>query len=892
MTQQFPEENSAHRGKEAAEPAPDSSSQERNAAWYFRMLFFLAIGGTALAGIVGGSFYWYFARGLPNIITVEDYRPLVVTNIVASSGPKPTVIGEFFKERRYLIPYEKMPETLIQAFISAEDDQFFNHPGVNVISMIRAGIANFRAGHVVQGGSTITQQVAKSLLLTPERSFVRKIREVILASRIERHLTKQQILFLYLNQIYLGHGSYGAQAAAKTYFRKDVSELTIAECALLAGLPQAPSKYSPLLNPQKAKERQRYVLRRMAENKYITQTQMMEEAALPIRIHHDEDINVKYAPYWVEHIRRNLVTKFGDKAVYENGLTVSLPTTAELTLAARKSIREGLLAVDKRVGYRGPIGHLKTPDQIEEFLRAQRLKMIERKLGFLLLMPDGRADPFEAVKAAGITRESELLLPDEHYLAVVSSVDDKKKTTGVLIGAVKAEIPFEKMTWARPVRDEKNEKAPRPEPRVPSKVVSKGDIVLIRLISQDEKQTLVSLEQEPQVQGALFSIDARTGIVLAMEGGYDFASSEFNRAIQAQRQPGSSFKPIIYGAALEKGYNPATMIVDSPIVYEDADTGKWKPSNFEEKFYGDTTFRQALIKSRNVPTIKIVQGVGVQYVIDYARRLGMNGQFNQDLSISLGSGSISLIELTKAYALFPRLGRKIEPRFFATITDRDGKILDEQKADNIKLPTVDASHVPMVAAAPVITKKTETPVDAVPSPTPSVVFPTLPTAADPDQVLDPRVAYVMTNLMKEVVTYGTGHAAQGLNRAAAGKTGTTNDYVDAWFMGFTPQIVTGVWVGFDNHRTMGSGETGARAALPIWLSFMQEAVKNYPDEDFQVPSGVVFASIDPISGKLAPANSSSAIREAFIEGTQPTETAEKTGQSPGASGDFFKEDLE
>lgn len=874
------------------EPQLDSQAVPRNAAWYFRMLFFLAMGGTLLAGVAGGIFYWYFSRGLPDLITIEDYHPLGVTRVVAAGGTSPTVIGEYYKERRYLVPYEKMPEKLVQAFISAEDDQFFNHPGVNVLSMVRAGIANFRAGHTVQGGSTITQQVVKSLLLTPEKSFVRKIREIILASQIEQHLSKQQILFLYLNQIYLGHGAYGAQAAAKTYFRKDVADLSIAECALLAGLPQAPGKYSPLLNPQKAKERQRYVLRRMAENKFITQTQMMEEAALPLRLFHDEDVNAKYAPYWLEHIRRDLIARFGEKALYEDGLTVTVPASAELTMTARKSLQEGLLAIDKRVGYRGPEKHLANADQIEKFLREERLKMIEQKLGFLMLMPDGRTDPFEAMKNAGITRESDLLLPGELYQAVVTSVDDKKKVTGVLIGAVKAEIPFEKMAWAKAAKDDRNEKAPRPEPKVPSKVVSKGDVVRVRLLPPSasaplvavEQTPQVSFEQVPQVQGALFSIDARTGIVLAMEGGYDFATSEFNRAIQAQRQPGSSFKPIIYGAGLEKGYSPATVITDSPIVYEDADSGKWKPSNFEEKFYGDTTFRQALIKSRNVPTIKIVQNLGVQNVIDYAKRLGMNGQFNQDLSISLGSGAISLMELTKAYALFPRMGRKIEPRFFATITDRNGKVLDERKADSIKLPTVNASLVPVIASnnAPA----------PLASPNPGIVFPAYPLPGDPDQVMDPRVAYVMTHLMKEVVAYGTGHAAQGLGRAAAGKTGTTNDYVDAWFMGFTPQVVTGVWTGFDNRRTMASGETGARAALPIWLSFMQEAVKSYPDEDFQIPAGVVFASIDPISGKLAAPNSSTAIREAFIEGTQPTETAEKTGQSPGASGDFFKEELE
>jgi penicillin-binding protein 1A len=377
--------------------------------------------------------------------------------------------------------------------------------------------------------------------------------------------------------------------------------------------------------------------------------------------------------------------------------------------------------------------------------------------------------------------------------------------------------------------------------------------------------------------------------VLAMEGGFDYQQSEFNRAVQAQRQPGSAFKPIVYASALEKGYTPASIIVDSPIVYQDSDS-KWKPANFEEKFYGDTTFRQALIKSRNVPTIKIVQSIGVPYVIDYAKRLGFNSNFNNDLSISLGSNATSLLDITSVYALFPRMGRKIRPVFISQVADRDGKILEETRPAPLATP-----HV----------------VSAIPSPLPSgnevattsapgaatglvpISIPSYPPSDDPDQVLDPRVAYVMTNLMKEVVAYGTGHDAKALGRAAAGKTGTTSDCIDAWFMGFTPNVVTGVWVGFDNQKSIGRNETGARAALPIWLSFMKDAVKNYPDTDFIIPAGVTFASIDAQTGKLAPANSSRAIKEAFIEGTEPKQSADSSsGDSGETSGDFFKEDSE
>jgi penicillin-binding protein 1A len=333
---------------------------QKDSGWIFKTVFLLGVGSTLVVMMIAAAVFWHFSRGLPRIITVADYRPLGVTRILGSNGKESVELGEFFKERRYLIPYERIPDHLIRAFISAEDDRFFEHPGINILSIIRAGIANFKAGHVVQGGSTITQQVAKSLLLTPERSFDRKIKEVILASRIEQNLTKQQILYLYLNQIYLGHGAYGAQAASRTYFRKDISEISIAEAALLAGMPQAPGKYSPLLNPKKAKERQLYVLRRMMENRYISPAQMTEAAGQPLRIFHDEDLNGKFAPYYVEHIRKYLVEKYGEKAVYEDGLTVSVPTTPELSLVAKKSLKDGLLAVDKRIGYRGPIQHLRS----------------------------------------------------------------------------------------------------------------------------------------------------------------------------------------------------------------------------------------------------------------------------------------------------------------------------------------------------------------------------------------------------------------------------------------------------------------------------------------------------------------------------------------------------
>lgn len=849
-----------------------------------KLTFIGAILGSILFTLLGGGAFWYFSRNLPTIITVTDYRPAVVSQVVATHEGTATIIGEFFKERRYLIPYEKIPEKLVQAVISAEDDQFFSHQGVNLVSIIRAAIANFRAGHVVQGGSTITQQVAKSLLLTSERSFVRKAKELILASQIERNLTKQQILYLYLNQIYLGHGAYGVQAAARVYFDKDVSELTTAECAMIAGMPQAPGKYSPHQNPKKAKERQLYVLRRMFENRYISESEHEESAKEKLKVHENVDVNPKYSAYFIETLRRQIIEKYGDRALYEDGLQIIVDINPLLMKSASRSVREGLRAIDRRSGFRGPIKHLKKDEEIKKWIETARLRLVMDELGYDVLLPDGAIDTIEAVKFAKLNDEMDLLKLREVYLGVVTSLDPKTKTANVNVGAVKTVLPVSELTWAKYGVTQ------------PAQVLAIGDVIQIRALKRDGDKMIVGLEQDTEIQGALFAMNAQTGQVLAIEGGFDFSKSEFNRALQAQRQMGSAFKPMIFSAALEKGYTPASVIVDAPIVYNDEETGKWKPANFEEKFYGDTTFRQALIKSRNIPTIKIVQDVGIPFVTEFAKRLGMPTALPQDLSISLGSGTISLAELTRAFAVYPRFGRRITPIYYSMVKDRDGKLLEENKP--VVLRPMDevmkliAEETPPDASAAVDSRP------GAPTPNPSThsfKVATFPLRGDPDQVMDPRITFVATHLMKEVVSFGTGHEAKQLGRPAAGKTGTTNDYQDAWFMGFTPNVVAGAWVGYDTQKPIGKGETGARAALPIWLEFMKDAVKNTPETDFEVPPGVVFASIHPQTGKLAPPNASYAIKEAFVEGTEPKEAGPNSNGNPLPSrsqGDFLKEDIE
>lgn len=867
-------------------------TEKKNAAWVARSLVTLVGVSVLVFALGGGYFFYHLSKELPQIITVADYHPLGVSQVYAIQGTERTLVGEFYKERRFVVPPDKIPKLLVHAIISAEDDQFFSHQGVNLMAILRASIANLRAGQVVQGGSTITQQMAKTFLLTSERSFLRKAKELILAHRIEKNLTKNEILYLYLNQIYLGHGAYGIEAAAQVFFRKTADTLSLAEAAMIAGMPQAPGKFSPHLNPKKAKERQLYVLRRMLENGYISKAEQEAAAVEPLKIYDSEDVNEKYSPYWIEHLRQTLLEKYGEKKLFEEGITVEVPVKASTLLAARRALQEGLRAIDKRMGYRGPLQTLKTDVEIVDFIEKENKEIAVKKLGFEVLTADGRLDYQDSIRSSIESDSTEgLLEAGERYKAVVLNNEADRKQARVSIGKAQATLPLAGLRWARSSKDFR---AVGAEPNNTSAVVNRGDVIWVKVEKNTKGAIEVSLDQEPVVQGALFSVDVTNGEVLAFEGGYDFRESKFNRVLQAKRQPGSSFKPIIFASALENGYTPVSIIVDSPIVYEDGDYGKWKPTNFEEKFYGDTTFRQALIKSRNVPTIKIVQSLSVPKVIEYARRIGIEAQFPQDLSISLGSAQATLYEMTKAYAVFPRFGRMVSPQFFSRVLDRSGKVLEANASQPI--PDVEkivqdesiAHQQSSAGAAPEADASAGVQTNGDPG---SVIASKYPLPGDPTQVMDPRIAFVMTNLMKEVVAFGTGHAAQTLGRVSAGKTGTTNDYQDAWYIGFTPQVVTGVWVGFDALRSIGPGETGARAALPIWLSFMQEAMKDYPIADFQVPPGVVFASINSESGQLSPANASSSIKEAFISGTEPKATERKAVRSTEKQKGFFKEEF-
>lgn len=769
---------------------------------------------------IGVGSYYYFTRDLPPLDSLQDYNPNLVTKVYARDG---ALIGEFFIERRIVVPVDKMPKHLIKAFLAAEDSKFFEHEGISYSSIFRALYKNLLAGKVVQGGSTITQQVAKSFFLTPERKLSRKVREAVMAYRIEKNLNKDEILNLYLNQIYFGNGNYGVETAAESYFGKDVHHLDIAESALLAGLPKAPSKYSPFTNFELSKKRQEFIINRMVEEKFITPRE--GELAIKEKL----DIKPKSAdslwvgPYFTEQVRRYLEDKYGTDILYNRGLNVYTTLDVRIQRAANEAVDEGLREYDKRRGYRGAKLTLRTKEEFESF-RAEA----DKKLA---------AQPL----AAGSI-----------YRAVVTAVNSQSRSLSVDIGSVHATIQSPDLEWARlynPTADPNGgTKAEL------TKIFKPGDVVEVsvkELPSKKSSTVLLRLEQEPLAQASLLAIEPETGAILAMVGGADFGKSQFNRAVQSLRQPGSSFKPIIYTAALDNNYTPASIIIDSPLVFDEAKgeenklkgakdepDQQWRPRNYDEQFKGPTTMREALAKSRNIVTIKILKDIGVDTAIKYARSLGVNSPLARDLSLALGSSAVTLTEMTTVFATFDNMGVKPEPMYITKIVDRNGVVLEENK--------------PFTAP-----------------------------------VLSPQTAYMITNLLQGVIEHGTGTRARALGRPAAGKTGTTNNLNDAWFIGYVPGLTAGTWLGYDDEKPLGRKETGGKAALPIWLKFMQKSLSGTPVRGFTVPDGLEFTKIDPQNGLLAGPSTVDPVFEVFKAGASPKEVS--TARAKKAT-DFFMMD--
>ena len=794
---------------------PNNQNDKKKRGWFFYLsvlfLFFFIAG---LAGV--WSIYRHYSKDLPTLDDLAHYQPSLVTRVFARDYQ---LLGEFYIQRRQFVPFSELPEKLVLAFQAVEDRKFHEHNGIYLKGMIRAALANLRAGRKVQGASTITQQVARTFLLTGIKTWERKIKEIILSLRIENRFSKNEIMELYLNQILLGSGAYGIGAASRIYFNRDVSELSIGQIALLAGLPQAPNRYNPWRQPERARTRQIWVLKKMIASGVVTpaEAKMAEEA--PFNLARPPKPLEQIAPHFLEHVRRTIQTEWGNNQLYRGGLDVYTTLDPNLQRAAQKAVRDGLLAHDRRHGYRGALAKLENiePETIAVWLAANKGETASIS-GYL----------YGVVKNIATSKKAQILLLQDNQLV---------------------DLNFAGVQWARP-RLEGDSKYLGPELKTINDAVAVGDVILVEKPGKDGD--IYSLAQEPEAEAALVSLDPHTGQVLAMVGGYHFAKSEYNRATQGKRQPGSAFKPFLYAAGLNEKYSPVSEIDDSPLTlpYRDQDTGElkiWKAENYEKNFRGPTTLRYALAHSRNLVTIHLVKNLGISNVVPFLEKFGFDIPVSrQDLSLSLGSIGYTPMEMTSAYAVFANGGKLVEPVYIARIQDRFGRTVYRHDGGDCLLchqePTQQAMLVDNEKVA---------------------------SSLYGSKVLDPTTAYQTTNLLKGVVLHGTGSKAKKLNRHLAGKTGTTNDLRDAWFMGFSPSLVTGVWVGMDNSTPLGHHETGASAALPIWIDTMRAGLADRPPTDFPVPEGIHLEAVNYVTGEALAPGDKKWTMEAFKEGQMP-----------------------
>ena len=763
----------------------------------------LFIGAVAVAGFIAAAvavfLYRQFMETLPPIQAAVDYQPPTTTQIFAADG---SLIGEFYSQKRYLVPLDRIPAYVRQAFISAEDDSFYEHKGVDANGILRAFVNNIIAGGKVQGGSTITQQVVKTVLLTPQKSYERKLKEIILSTRLEQEVSKDDILTLYLNHIYLGSGAYGVAAAADEYFGKSIEDITLPEAALLAGLPQAPSRYSPYRHWPEAKARQRYVLNRMYEEGYIDRETRDAAIVEPVSMASRKG-SFQAAPYFVEHVRRILEEKYGRTVLYELGLRVKTTLDPRMQQEAETALRRG---IDRLSAERGG------------FHNAYREMSHEERNNYLRL---------QEAAFRGMERPESGF----SYEALVTNV--RGSSARVQIGPFAGDLVI-------PV-----------SPTGKQTKLGLMDLIRARVVEEDDANgdhgaLRFEYDPGPLLEGALVAMEPTTGVVRALVGGYDFDRSHFNRAIQARRQPGSSFKPLVYAAALDRNFTPASVIVDEPISYKD--NGRiWSPQNFDKKFHGPTSLREALTKSRNVVTVRLAERIGLSYLTNYLPRFGLQGPIPRNLSISLGTLEVTPMELAVAYSTFANNGLRATPVMITEISDAQGQVLERNE--------------------PQLT-----------------------------QVLPPTTAYQMTSMLQDVVRRGTGTAAQGLAQPTAGKTGTTNDLEDAWFVGYTPQLLSVVWIGFDNKRPLGPKSTGGKVSAPIWKDFMVQALKDVPEGHFPVPDGLRCVNIDPATGTRAGAGGSPYL-ECFREGSEPqpgavpaVQMANDPSHRPPAALEFMRKD--
>jgi penicillin-binding protein 1A len=741
----------------------------------------LLVGGLSGAAGLVGLYYWA-SSDLPSFRKITDYRPPLVTTIYTRDNK---VLGYLYSEKRFLVTLSEMPEFLPKAFLAAEDSTFYQHEGVDISAIVRAMIKNLQRGGIKQGGSTITQQIIKRLLLSSEKSYKRKVKEAILAYRLEKYLTKDEILTIYLNQIYLGSRAYGVEAAARTYFGVHVGDLTIAQAALLAGLPQAPTRYSPFRDFQSAKNRQKYVLGRMLAQGWITQAQHDAAVAEPLVFKSMPDPSWEVAPFYLEEVRRELIDRFGEDQVYNGGLHVHTAVDLKHQEAAERALREGLVASEKRRGYKPALEKL-DKDKFNDFYAHSNV-------------PESLLVPGRWVKA--------LVQEVSGQGAVVRFGDKYGFIPAEEMSFAKGKVEPGDLVWASvlavPEKPGAEKPAPQKAAEAPAAAKGKGGKAQAAAPAPQPAKSgrpmwKLAMQLEPRIEGAIVSMDPRTGEVLACVGGFSFEKSQFNRATQSFRQPGSSFKPIVYSVAMDNGMTPATVVMDGPFSYRDPWSGQvWSPGNYEGDYGGPMTIRSALAKSKNLVTVRVAQQVGMKKIVERARELGLRGEFVPYLPVSLGAVAVNLLDMVQAYSAFARDGSTIKPRF----------VLD------------------------------------VKSPWGEEIFVNKP---EVKQVLSPQTAYIMDCLLKEVVRAGTATAVKVLGRPLAGKTGTTNDFQDAWFMGFAPYLLSGCYIGFDQPKPMGKGETGGRAALPIWLSYRKAVEDDYPVEDFSRPPGIVMGTVDGV----------------------------------------------
>lgn len=764
-----------------------------------------------LAGIAGVAFIAYminhYSQGLPDYSQLKEYEPPIVSRIYAGDG---RLLAEYAQERRVFIPIEIIPDHVKNAFISAEDKNFYEHKGVDFFAVARAVVINLKnrgSGRRLVGASTITQQVAKNFLLTNEVSYERKIKEAILAFRMEKALSKDQLLELYMNEIYLGQRAYGVAAAALTYFDKSLEDLSIAEAAYLAALPKAPNNYHPVRQHDAALARRNWVIGRMEEDGHITEGQAELAKASPLMMKEGDDSGIVSAPYFAEEVRREIVKKYGEDSLYKGGLAVRTSINPQLQELASQALREGLIAYDRRHGYRGPV------TKIEEFDDwADRLAAVEP--------PDG--------------------LMDEWRLALVLEVGDGKAVIG-FEDKTKADLPLQGVSWARKCLQECY--ALGSEITSVKQVVTKGDVIIVeKNKSKNEKSPTYAIRQIPAVQGALIAIDPHTGRILAMQGGWKSGTSSFNRATQAKRQPGSAFKPFVYLTALDAGFTPATRVLDAPFVIEQAPGDFWRPKNYSGEFYGPTPIRVGVEKSRNLMTVRLADHVGMDKVVETAEKFGIADEMKPFLSYALGAGETTLLRMTAAYGMLVNGGKKIEPTLIDRVQNRWGETIfahDHRPCPNCgDLIRWDGQDVPEVPD-------------------------------QREQIADPRTAYQIVSILEGVIERGTAVRLKSLGRPLGGKTGTTNETKDAWFIGFSPDLVAGVYVGFDEPKSLGKRETGSGAAAPIFGAFMQEALKETPPMPFRIPPGVKLIRVNSKTGRTAMPGDANVIWEAFVTGTEP-----------------------